>query len=69
MAELIFSKDLHKILLEANTPQKAKLLAKKIAIECDEWRKHYYVNGKKDGWDDLQWQLRRLLNAKQDDGL
>jgi hypothetical protein len=69
MAELIFSKDLHKILLEANTPQKTKLLAKKIVTECEEWRKLFYENGKKDGWNHLQWQLRGLLKAKEDDEL
>ena len=65
MAVLIFNKDLFKMIEDADTAEKAKVLAEKIVEECEAWRRINHENGMREGRANLQNELRILLNVAE----
>ena len=55
------NKDFWKAIQDANTPKKAKELARAIKQECDNYRHINYYNGSLEGRKEVRKELRSLL--------
>lgn len=62
---LIFGKDLHKEILCANTPQKAKNLARRIKKEFEKQNNLLYLEGVRHGFRSCKDQITEVLNKNK----
>lgn len=62
---LIFKKNLHEEILCANTPQKAKNLARRIKKECEKHNDLKYLEGINHGFRSCKEQIETVLNKNK----